>query len=108
MSLVAIVHLLRRHRRRLAALVVTALVAGAVAAHHIGMDDMQMAMGDATMMVCLAVLPAVAMGAVAALRARGPRLGCSLMLPVPPGPRRLPAPVPRARAGPTATVVLRR
>ncbi len=75
---------------------------GAVAVHHVSIDDM--AMGGA-MVACLAVLPVVAVAAVSVLRSRLPHL--RRQLPPASAQRAIVPPAPRARSSPVATVVLR-
>lgn len=109
MSLVALNQMLRRRRRHLLALAAVFAIAGAVAVHHMSMDDMHMGMDDAAMVVCLAVLPAVAI--TAAARLVGPPAGTAPRLAPAAawaGPLLAAPPVPRARSSPVGTVVLRR
>ncbi len=109
MSATTLNRLLRRRRQHLAVLVVLVWLAGAVVAHHTAtgqMDIGTMAMGG-VMVVCLAVLPAVAAAATAAGAALLPRAPLFFLAWLP--ARLVPAaPLPRARSSPVATVVLRR
>lgn len=88
-------------------------LAGAVVAHHMPMDHMDMSdmALSGVMVVCMAVLPVVALAAGAAGAAVAglpPRSLLNLLVSWAPA-RLLPAPPqPRARSSPVATVVLRR
>jgi hypothetical protein len=98
--------LLRRRRRHLVALAVVFALSGAVAVHHMathegGMSDM------GAMVVCLAVLPAVATAAVAIVGGLLPRPRFALFLAWAPDRLLVAPPLPRARSSPVATVVLR-
>lgn len=108
MSLVALNRMLRRSRRHLVAFAAICTIAGAVAVHHLSMDGMHPGMGDAAMVVCLAVLPALAATALqlaAPSTWRAPRLSRRVAWA---GPLLAAPPVPRARSSPVSTVVLRR
>ena len=98
----ALNRLLRGRRRHLAGLAVMLCLGGAVAVHHISIDDMAM---DGAMVACLAVLPVVGVAAVSVLRRRLP--GLRRLLPPASAQRAIVPPVPRARSSPVATVVLR-
>jgi hypothetical protein len=105
MSVSALSRLLRRRRHHLAVLAVVLAVGGTVAVHHAALADM--GMGGA-MVVCLAVLPAVAVAAAHVVRALLRRPLSVSLLPWPPHRGEVSPPHPRARSSPVATVVLRR
>lgn len=102
MSSIAINTMIRRRRRHLTALAVVLALAGAVAAHHLPIGHIAM---SGAMVVCVAVLPAIAAAARAAssLLARPTLLLSCRWAPM----TRSAPPVPRARSSPVATVVLR-
>jgi hypothetical protein len=104
MSISALDRLLRRRRHHLAVLAVILVAGAAIAVHHTPM--VEMGMGGA-MVVCLAVLPALAVAAVRATAALMPR-ACVLAFVSPPYVGGLEPPQPRARSSPVSTVVLRR
>jgi len=96
----------RRRRCHLAAVMAMLALGGAVVAHHLPAEHL--GIGGA-MVLCLAVLPAIAV-AVAVARIVGgllPRLRAVLVVPWPPSRLLANPPLPRARASPVATVVLR-
>lgn len=107
MSAVALNRLFRGRRRHLAVMAVIACLGATVAVHHLSPDDMGMAgmAAHSTMVVCLGVIPLVALAIATGLPLRLPRLLV--------GRLRIPrhsvvmAPAPRARSSPVATVVLR-
>lgn len=105
MRATAINRLLRRNRRQLAAVAVVLALGGAVVAHHLPMHDM--GMGGA-IVICLAVLPAVAAGAARMLGVLLPRPWRILVGSWAPSRLLAAPPLPRARSSPVATVVLRR
>jgi len=102
MSASAIDSLLRRRRCRVAAFAVVMALGAAVATHHMPVDNIG---ADAAMVICLAVLPALAL-AVAHVVHLAPR---TELLLIACEPCRLLAapPLPRARSSPVATVILR-
>jgi hypothetical protein len=104
MSAGAINRLLRRRRGHLAAFAVTLALGGAVAAHHMPFEHT--GMGGA-MVLCLAVLPVLALAASRAVEALLPRARRPLAMVYAPCRLRATAPLPRARSSPVATVVLR-
>lgn len=104
MSASAFNRLLRRRRRHLAALAVVLALSAAVAAHHMPVDHM--GMGGA-MVLCLAVLPALALTVARVVAALLPRARPLLPIAYAPCRSLAAAPLPRARSSPVATVVLR-
>jgi len=104
MSATALNRALRRRRRRLTAFAVVFVLAGAVAAHHMPVDHV--GMGGA-MVMCLAVVPVVALAAAALAGCRLQRPWAVVALQWAPYQTSIPPPLPRARASPVATVALR-
>ena len=77
---------------------------GAVVAHHLPAEHL--GIGGA-MVLCLAVLPAIAVAVARIVGGLLPRLRAVLVVPWPPSRLLANPPLPRARASPVATVVLR-
>jgi hypothetical protein len=97
--------LIRRYRRRTAALAVVVALGGAVAFAHSGVQDAHM---DTALAWCAAVLPVASVVALVAV-ATVPlaRVSGLTTCDRAPAARRLPPPRPKARDGPTRLTVLR-
>lgn len=105
MSASAINRLLRRRRRRVAAFAVVLVLGCAVAAHHMPTDHVGV---GAAMVMCLAVLPALALTVVGVVQALLRRVRQVLPMVFAPCWLLAAPPLPTARSSPVATVVLRR
>jgi hypothetical protein len=99
----AINRLLRRRRRNLAVVAAVLALGAAVAAHHMPIDHI----GMGAMVLCLAVLPALALTVARAVEAFVPRARRLLAMTRAPCRSLVGEPLPRARSSPVATVVLR-
>jgi len=103
MSQIAINRGLRASRRQLGVLAVMLALAGALIAHHSSIEHA----GTGVMVMCLAVLPMLAVGGVARVVERMlrpvPRVWIMAWAAISP----LAPPRPRARSSPVRTVVMR-
>lgn len=107
MSVDALNRLFRGRRRHLAVMAVMVCLGATVAVHHVSPGDM--GMGDvamhSAMVICLGVIPMVALAIATGLPHRIPQLRMGrLELPL---QQAFMPPAPRARSSPVATVVLR-